>query len=234
MVTPKKVLVLSAHAGDEMLGCGGTLALHAKRGDQVRVVVLGDGVSSRVRSLQKAQVLLDFDTLENQSRVALGTLGVEKVDYFRLPDNRFDTIPLLDIVKRVEDVKNSFVPDVVYTNSPFDLSVDERRTFQAMITAFRPQPNDNAAELYSFELLSSTEWNMPESPFGFRPNVFVDIESVLETKIKAFSRLESEVREWPHTRSLKSIEARARDRGASAGMTAAEAFLLLRSVRTSL
>jgi LmbE family N-acetylglucosaminyl deacetylase len=228
----KKVLILSAHAGDEILGCGGTLALHAQRGDEVRVMVMGDGVTSRVRSLQKAQSFLNFDHLESQSRAALGILGVERVDYLRLPDNRFDTIPLLDIVKRVEDVKNSFLPDIVYTNSPFDLSVDERRTFQAMITAFRPQPNDNAVELYSFELLSSTEWNMPESPFGFKPNTFVDIDRVLETKIKAFSQMETEVREWPHTRSLRSIEHRARERGTSVGMSAAEAFVLLRSVRT--
>ncbi len=227
----KRVLVVSAHSGDEILGCGGTLAQHAARGDEIRVVVLGDGMTSRVRSLDVAYKTIDFEAREEQSRKALDVLGISRVEFLRLPDNRFDTMPLLDIVKRVEDVKGRFLPDIVYTNSPFDLSVDERRTFQAVITAFRPQPNDNRVELYSFELLSSTEWNISDASTTFRPNCFVNIESTLERKIQAFSHLSTEVREWPHSRSLKSIEYRARERGASVGIPAAEAFVLVRAIR---
>lgn len=227
----KKVLVVCAHPGDEILGCGGTLALHAQRGDDVRVVVLGDGWTSRMKSLEKGLESVDLNVLEKQGREALAILGVKEVQYHRFPDNRFDNVPLLDLVKVIEPVKDRFAPDVVYTNSPFDLSVDQEKTCRAVVTAFRPQPRDNHADLYSFEVLSSTEWNLIDRTRSFTPTYFVDIEATLPLKLKAFQRLETEVRVWPHSRSLESIGHHAKSRGASVGVPAAEAFVHLRSVK---
>lgn len=227
----KKVLVVCAHPGDEILGCGGTLALHAQRGDDVRVVVLGDGWTSRMKSLEKGLESVDLNVLEKQGREALAILGVKEAQYHRFPDNRFDNVPLLDLVKVIEPVKDRFAPDIVYTNSPFDLSVDQEKTCRAVVTAFRPQPRDNHADLYSFEVLSSTEWNLIDRTRAFTPTYFVDIEATLPLKLKAFQRLETEVRAWPHSRSLESIDHHAKSRGASVGVPAAEAFVHLRSVK---
>lgn len=228
----KKVLVVCAHPGDEILGCGATLARHVRQGDEVRVLVMGDGWTSRVKSVEKAKDVVNLDVIEDQGRAALEVIGVKQVEYLRFPDNRFDALPLLDLVKAIEKVKRQFIPDVLYTNSPFDLSVDQQKTLRAVITAFRPQPGDNRTEILCFEVPSSTEWNMLEGAGHFAPNYFVDVAETLATKIDAFQRLTSEVRPWPHPRSVEAIEHQAKSRGASVGVTAAETFMLLRTVRT--
>lgn len=227
----KNVLAVCAHPGDAVLGCGGTLALHASRGDDVQVIVFGDGWTSRVKSLEKGLDVIDLTPLENQERAALTAIGVERVQHCRLPDNRLDNFPLLDLIKIIEKATMDFAPDVVYTNSPFDLSVDQQRTCRAVVTAFRPQPGVEVAELLAFESLSSTEWNQYETVLGFRPNCYVDIARSLGKKLVALDELTSEIRDWPHPRSREAVEHLARWRGASAGLEAAEAFMLLRSVR---
>lgn len=228
----KNVLVVCAHPGDEILGCGATLALHVRRGDQVRVLVMGDGWTSRVKTVEKAKDVVDLDVIEEQSRSALKVIGVEQVEYLRLPDNRFDTLPLLDLVKAIEKVKRQFSPDILYTNSPFDLSVDQQRSSRAVVTAFRPQPNDNRTDLFCFEVPSSTEWNTLKGAGVFAPNYFVDVSATLALKISAFQHLSFEVRPWPHPRSIDAITHQAKNRGASVGLEASEAFMLLRAVKT--
>lgn len=227
----RKVLVVCAHPGDEILGCGATLALHVKRGDDVRVLVMGDGWTSRVQSMEKARDVVDLDIIERQATAALGVLGVRHVEYLRFPDNRFDALPLLNLVKAIERVKRDFLPDVLYTNSPFDLSIDQQKTSHAVVTAFRPQPGDNNTELLCFEVPSSTEWNALGSFGRFAPNYFVDTSETLAQKMSAFQQLTFEVRPWPHPRSLEAIEHQARVRGSSVGLTAAETFMLMRAVK---
>lgn len=228
----KKVLVVCAHPGDEILGCGATLARHVRQGDEVRVMVMGDGWTSRVKSVEKAKDVVNLDVIEDQGRAALDVIGVKQVEYLRFPDNRFDSVPLLELVKAIEKVKRQFVPDVLYTNSPFDLSIDQQRTSRAVVTAFRPQPGDNRTEILCFEVPSSTEWNTQEGAGVFAPNYFVDVAATLELKINAFQCLSSEVRPWPHPRSAEAIEHQAKSRGASVGVGAAETFMLLRVVKT--
>jgi N-acetylglucosamine malate deacetylase 1 len=227
----QRILVVSAHIGDEILGCGGTLALHVARGDAVRVLVLGEGWTSRTISLEKGLEALDLDAFEAQGREALGVLGVARVRFNRLPDNRFDQVSFLDVVKAIEAEKTDFWPTRLYTNSPSDLSLDARIVCRAAVTAFRPQPGDNATELLAFEVMSSTEWNYVAGESRFEPNLFIDIDAVLEKKLAAYARLLTEVRPWPHARSQAAIEHHARSRGASVGVAAAEAFAQMRSVR---
>jgi LmbE family N-acetylglucosaminyl deacetylase len=227
-----RILAVSAHIGDEVLGCGGTLALHVARGDEVRVLILGEGWTSRTKSLEKGLEALDIDAFEAQGREALGMLGLESVRFRRLPDNRFDQEPFLEIVKTIEAEKMLFQPNRVYTNSPFDLGLDERIACRAAVTAFRPQPGDNIFDLIAFEVPSSTEWNADIGTGKFEPNLFVDIGTTLGTKLAAFERLKTETRPWPHPRSPEAIGHHARNRGAAVGLPAAEAFMQMRSVRS--
>jgi len=227
----KKILVICAHPSDVILGCGATLALHIKQGHQVRVMVLGDGWTSRVKTLEKAKDIVDLEVIEEQARSALKIIGVEQVEFLRLPDNRFDMVPLLDIVKAIEKVKQQFMPDTVYCNSYFDLSVDQQKTSRAVITAFRPQPGDNRTELLCFEVPSSTEWNPLGGTGNYVPNYFIDISDTLQIKVKAFLHINDEVRAWPHPRSVEAIDYQAKTRGASVGLAAAETFMLLRVVK---
>lgn len=226
----KKILVVCAHPGDAVFGCGGTLALYAREKAHIRVIVLGDGWTSRVKSLEKGQGIIDLEPLEAQEREALGAIGIEEVFHFRLPDNRLDNYPLLDLIKRIEEIQASFPPEVVLTNSASDLNVDQQRTCQAVVTAFRPQPGRRGPTIMAFESPSSTEWNAYEQGRGYNPNWFIDIGPTLEAKLAAMEKLSSEIRPWPHPRSLQAVEHLARWRGASVGVEAAEALVLLRAV----
>lgn len=226
-----RILVVSPNMSDALLGCGGTLAKRVSAGDEVRMMILSDGLTSRARSLELGLQAIDLDILEEQGRTALSILGIQKVEFFRLPDNRLDQLPLLDIVKMIEATKNRFRPDVVYTTSDCDLGIDQKRTCLAVVTAFRPQPIDNQAALYSFEVNASTEWNFCERDRTFSPDTYVDINATLDCKVKAFQALTLEQRFVNHARSVEAVIDHARLRGCNVGMKAAESFMLLRAVR---
>ena len=226
-----RILVVTPNMSDAVLGCGGMLAKRIAAGDEVRMMILSDGLTSRARSLELGLQAIDLDILEEQGRSALSILGIHSVEFFRLPDNRLDQIPLLDLVKTIEATKTRFQPDVVYTTSDCDLGIDQKRTSLAVVTAFRPQPGDNLTTLYGFEVSSSTEWNFCEQDRIFLPDTFVDISATLDCKLQAFQALTLEQRPANHARSVDAVLDRARLRGCHVGMEAAEAFILLRAVR---
>lgn len=218
-----RVLVVAAHPDDEVLGCGATLARHADQGDTAEIVVLGRGALSR-----EGATLADADKLQRQACEAARILGASDVRILDLPDNRFDRLDLLDIVKRVEAEIHRVNPEVVYTHHAGDLNIDHRRTFEAVVTACRPLEGSGVRRLLSFEIPSSTEWQASTVPPGFLPNVFVDVTQTLERKLKAIGIYCGEIRSSPHPRSIEALTALACWRGASAGMKAAEAFVLVR------
>ncbi len=226
-----RVLAVAAHPDDEVLGCGGTLALLAQEGHETAVTILGEGVTSRYQTREAADEKL-LRSLQTQSKEVAEMLGAREVRLHNLPDNRFDTMPLLEVVKLVEGDISDSRPDVVYTHSGGDLNIDHRITHQAVLTATRPLAGQRVKEVYAFEVPSSTEWSFQGVGEPFRPNVFRDISSTLKLKLKALSTYESEVRAFPHPRSLEAIEAIAKRWGSTAGCAAAEAFELIRSVPT--
>jgi N-acetylglucosamine malate deacetylase 1 len=224
----KKILVVSAHPDDEVLGCGATIRKHVDAGDDVSVVFMADGIGSR-RSINQEELI---EKREKNSINACSIIGVKNPFFFRLPDNRMDAEPFLDIVYILEEVINKFRPQIIYTHHGGDLNVDHRITHQAVITCCRPVPGSFVREIYSFEVPSSTEWSSPAMGGSFEPTVFVDISEYLEAKIQALKAYEGELLEFPHSRSFKAIEALARWRGASVGCLAAEAFRAERIVKS--
>lgn len=142
------------------------------------------------------------------------------------PDNRMDSVDLLDVVKQVERHIAAFRPGTVFTHHAGDVNIDHRVIHDAVIAACRPQPGFPVRELLFFEVASSTEWRPPASAEAFHPNWFVDITHTLKTKMEALEAYRHEMRDFPHPRSLQAMEALARWRGASVGMEAAEAFVL--------
>ena len=220
----KKILVVAAHADDEVLGCGGTIARHVEEGDHVNVVFMADGVASRGADVSNAL------KRRNQARDhALKILGVKAWRALDFPDNRMDSVPLLDVVKALEIIIDNWQPTRVYTHFCSDLNVDHRVTHQAVMTACRPAPGISVREILTFEVMSSTEWATPGIA-PFEPNVFVDISDYLPKKLEALAAYEMEMRLSPHSRSIEHIEALARHRGSSVGLKAAESFVLIRSL----
>lgn len=151
--------------------------------------------------------------------------------YVIFADNRFDTIPLIDIIKTIEKIKKDTKPDIIFTHHHGDLNIDHRITLEAVLTAFRPIKGETVQEIYSFEVLSSTEWSSISMENTFRPNYFVDITRQMELKMKALHAYDEEMREFPHSRSYEAVEALAKYRGVCVGMKAEEAFLIERVLK---
>jgi len=228
----KHILVVAAHPDDEVLGCGGTIANHIRNGDEVHVLILAEGMTSRYYTRDPEGRRDDIIKLRNMTNEAHKILGSNSVKLMDFPDNRMDSVDLLDIVKEVENEINGRKPAIIYTHHNGDLNVDHRITHQAVFTACRPEPNTTVKKIYCFEVPSSTDWQTPMTEAPFMPNTFVDISDTLEKKLDALKSYESEMKPWPHSRSVKAVEHLARWRGASVGLGAAEAFVLSRNLVT--
>lgn len=219
----KTILVVAAHTDDEALGCAGTIARHVAEGDQVHLLFMTDGVSSRDALDDAAKAR------HKAAQLAAQVLGVSSSTNLNFPDNRMDSVALLDIVKEIETKMQATQPKIIYTHHLGDLNIDHQITHKAVLTACRPQPNFCVKEIYAFEVLSATEWNSPNTQ-AFVPNVFIDITNYLPTKIKALQAYAEEMREAPHSRSFEHIEVLAKHRGYTVGMEAAEGFMLVRKI----
>lgn len=222
-----KILVVAAHPDDEVLGCGGTIAKLAKKND-VYVVILGEGVTSR--NIAEKEKKDDLDSLRLDAFEANKKLGVKKVFLESLPDNRFDTVPLLNVTKVVERYIDEVSPKVIYTHHSGDLNVDHEITSRAVFTASRPVGNCTVKEILLFEVLSSTEWSKHDASSIFIPNIYVDISKTITLKREAMVCYKRELRMYPHPRSLGGIDILAQKRGLEVGLKSAEAFYLARRI----
>ena len=225
------VLVIAAHPDDEVLGCGGSIAKWSKDGNNVNVLIMAEGATSRDKSRDRVAHQNELSHLAQSAKKAGEILGVQCVALQDFPDNRMDSVDLLDVVKSVEEIIEKLQPEVVVTHHAGDLNIDHQITHQAVITACRPQLGHPVKRILSFEVPSSTDWQTPTAKNAFYPNWFEDISDIMELKINALEVYQSELREWPHTRSIKAIDHLARWRGASVGCEAAEAFMLVREIR---
>jgi len=220
------ILLVFAHPDDEVLGCGATIAKFAMQGAKVSTLILSDGVASRVPT----HLSKEIKNRQNEMQKANKLIGVKEVFTESFPDNAFDSVPLLDIVKKIEDIKQKTKPQIIFTHHYGDMNIDHQITYQAVLTATRPMQGEMVKEIYSCEIPSSTEWNF-EPNKQFAPNVFFDVSKTIGKKIKALAEYKSELREYPHPRSLQHIEELAKFRGVRCGLNFAEAFCLVRSVR---
>lgn len=219
------ILVVAAHPDDEVLGMGGTIARHVAEGDTVSVLFLGDGVSSRDNSVSE-----EIEKRKKCAKNASTILGFEMLGFEGFPDNGFDLVSMLEIVKTIEKTKSIVAPNIVYTNHCGDLNIDHRIACQAVLTAFRPQPSEIFTEIRCFEVNSSTEWGGLAGLEAFHPNTYVDIGPYLKILLNAYSCYVDEVRADPHARSLESLKIAALRRGREIGVDAAEAFVTVRRI----
>lgn len=214
------VLALVAHSDDEAVGCGGTLFRHAEKGDNVFLIVMADGVTSRAGSERHKRGV----ALEQSCDI----LGIELIKQFDYKDNQLDRYPLLNLVQAVEDVTRHLEFDIIYTHSRGDLNVDHRVVYDIAMTVFRPLPRQRVKAVYAFETLSATHWFGPRE--SFQPSCFVDIDRVWPRKKQAMESYQMEIMDFPHARSIETASSLATFRGSSVGVSKAEAFEVIRMV----
>jgi LmbE family N-acetylglucosaminyl deacetylase len=233
MTSPRTVLVIAAHADDEVLGCGATIALRVREGWRAHLLVVANGATSRhaPEARASAEVLAELENLKADLRRAAAILGFATVETLDFVDQELDVVPRLDVARAIDAVLERVRPDVLYTHHPGDYNWDHTRVFEAVLMAARPSPGEfSPSELYSFEVLSSTEraWQAPDR--AFHPNVYVDVTSTIDLKKQALAAYRTECKAYPHPRSLEGVDALARKRGCEVGRPYAEAFALIRSI----
>lgn len=221
----KQVLVIAAHPDDEVLGVGGTIASHVQQGAQVSVLVLTDGVTAR-HNVTEPQKLA--------TRKACSVLGVQDVYFANLPDQCLDSMPLLKVIKPISELVKELRTQIVYTHHRGDANQDHRAVFAATLVAVRPVDGNPVERVLCYEVASSTEWGPPFTEWAFLPNVFVDISSTLEAKLRAVEAyretFQSEIKPFPHPRSPEAVQIYAQQRGVMVGLQAAEGFVLVREL----
>ena len=220
-----KVLVVVAHADDEAIGCGGTLIKHRNAGDEIRIIFMTNGVGARneIDGHQSKQRLTAQEKCCQQ-------LHVTNYHNFDFPDNKMDSIALIDVVKRIEYVMETYPANIIYTHHGGDLNIDHQVVNRAVITATRPLPCCTVKKILTFEVNSSTEWSNEAIGTDFSPNYFVDISQELKEKEILLEHYQEEMRPYPHSRSITAILNRNHVRGSSVGLHAAEAFTLIRAL----
>lgn len=226
----RRVLVVAAHPDDEVLGCGATIAKYVQQGSDIHVMILAEGITSREITRDREKHTDELGRLQCAAKTANDILGVTSLMIHDYPDNRMDSINLLDIIKVIENHIEQIKPSAILTHGASDVNIDHRRIHEAVVTACRPTPQNRVDTLLFFEIPSSTEWQVPTLTSYFMPNWFEDVSSTLNVKLEALNAYESELRPWPHPRSLKAAECLARWRGATIGVDAAEAFMLGRKI----
>ena len=224
----KKILIVVAHPDDEVLGCFGTVARLIKEGYEAYTLILGEGKTSRDESRIVENKKDELEVLNQEIVEANRTIGIKKVFIETFPDNRFDSVDLLDIIKAISKVKEEIKPDIIFTHYEHDLNVDHQITYKAVIAATRPMIDECVKEIYSFEILSSTEWNYPLS---FSPDTYFDIGDTIKLKLDAMKKYDSELCNYPHPRSLEGIELNSKYQGMRVGKEYVEAFKVIRSVK---
>lgn len=211
-----KILVIGAHPDDEVLGVGGTICKHVSDGDDVYVCIVTKAYEpqwSKEYIEKKIQEQKQVDNL----------LNIKKRFNLDFPTVKLNTLPHGELNKMVTNVVRDVNPDVVYTHFEGDLNYDHSLIYRSTLVATRPP---NKIKLFSYEVLSETEWGIKL----LKPNIWVDIKEFLNKKIEVFQKYKSEIKDFPHPRSIEGIKVLATKRGMEVCLEYAEAFKLIREI----
>lgn len=219
------ILVIVAHPDDEVLGCGGTIARYTKEGSKVSCMFLGKGKSSRFeKNINKGIPTKEQNILQKEAENAAMILGITEILFEDFPDQEYDNVPFRDIVQSIENVKKKIEPDIIFTHHPGDINIDHQIVYEAVITACQ---ENSVQKIYSFVIPAADAW---KADFSFSPNMFVDIKTTFGKKQQAMMAYQSELKVYPHPRSLKVLEIVSQYWGTILGKEYIEPFEVIRKV----
>lgn len=219
-----KVLVIAPHPDDEVIGVGGTIAKRAKNGDEVYVCIVTKGCLP----------LFSDEIVEqgrSECRKADKLLGVLETIFLDFPAVMLETVPRFELNKKISDVIEKIKPDEVYIPHRGDMQLDHQYVVDAAMVAVRPRGKNFPKRVYSYETLSETGWNIPNTVNEFIPTVYENITETVELKLSSMNVFKSQLSLFPAARSIGAIEVLAKFRGATVSVEAAEAFSLIREVK---
>jgi len=215
-----KILVVAPHPDDEVLGCGGTIAKHVAKGDDVHLCIVSKGYTPDWSEEFLKNRPKEIDNVKD-------ILGIKEVHFLNFPAVKLDTIPQKTLNDSISSVFNKVMPDILYIPHIGDLNKDHRLVFESCLVAARPIKH-KIKKILSYETLSETEWGVPSNQFV--PNVYINISDTIEKKKEAMKAYESELKQYPQPRSLEIIDALAKKRGSESGVKFAESFILIREI----
>lgn len=218
------VLVIAPHPDDEIIGVGGTIAKRALNGDDIYVCIVTRG----------CEPLFCEEFVEQgrrEAREADKALGVKDTIFLDFPAVMLETIPRYEFNGKISEIVQKIKPDEVYIPHHGDMHLDHQMVADAAMVALRPKYEHVVKRIYSYETLSETGWNIPNPVNEFIPNVYEDISETITKKLEAMSIFQSQISDFPATRSIGAIDVLARFRGAMVNVSAAEAFILIREIK---
>ena len=224
-----KILVIAAHPDDEVLGMGGTIAKYASKGYEIGLLIVTDGSTSQYKDSPHLNEIIEKKKCETNNCAAI--LGINQIFYGGLPDMKLDSIPHIEINSVIENVIKEFRPSIVFTHFYGDVNKDHRMVYESTIVACRPVLNQYVKKLFLYSVPSSTEWNELTTSDVFIPNWFEDINGLYaEKKYSGLNCYKTELREYPHTRSVDYLRLADKVEGNKVGLLIAESFILLRNI----
>ncbi|TPJ57310.1 PIG-L deacetylase family protein [Mesorhizobium sp. B2-6-1] len=218
-----RLLVIAPHPDDEVLGCGGTIARMAAQGAEVHVAVVTRGSPPAFTEEMTERV-------RSEAKAAHACLGVQQAHWLDLPAAQIAETPHATLNRALLTLLRDVVPDTLLIPFVGDVHMDHQLIFLSSLVAARPTQSQYPRTIMAYETVSETNWNAPYVTPSFVPNVFIDIASTLDRKLEAASMFASQIRDFPHERSIETLRALAIVRGTAAHLRAAEAFVLLRNV----
>ena len=217
------VLVIAPHPDDEVLGCGGTIAKNVENGEEVFVVVVTKG----------CEPLFHQDSVEKvreECKAADALLGVRKTIFLDFPAAMLEDVPRYKLNDALVDVIQGIKPSTVFIPHRGDMQLDHKMITDASMVALRPKYNHTVSKIYQYETLSETGWDVPNVTNAFIPTAYSDITGFLNLKLDAMKQFSTQIASYPNPRSVEAIKALAMYRGSNVGLSAAEAFELVREI----
>lgn len=218
------ILVIAPHPDDELIGVAGTIAKKIKENHSVYICIVTRG----------KEPLFDAELIEKgrkEAKEAHQFLGIKETFFLDFPAVELEKVPRYKLNGEISEIIQQIKPEEVYIPHRGDMQLDHQLVVDAAMVALRPKYKHVVKRIYAYETLSETGWNIPNIQNEFIPNVYIDISGVLRTKILALGMYESQLELFPNTRSLGAMEALAHYRGATIGVIAAEAFVLIREIK---
>ncbi len=215
----KKILILSPHADDEILGCGGFISKYSNQNYHINVLILTNA-SKGAPELYSAE---EIKKIRDEAKQANDFIGTKKLYFENFPALNLINYPIYKITNVINKYIQNINPEIILIPSGNDIHDDHKIIFKAAKVSTRPNKKSNLKKILSYEVLSETEWN--ENEESFNPNYYVRLNKFdINKKVKAFLKYKSQVKKFPHPRSKEAIVNLSKVRGSQVFMRYAEAF----------